>query len=535
MEASLVVYSRVQARKYRAGLLAAAILPLILGFIFSYIIARQDVKRDLEATTQVILHQAETINSMAWNQVAKLAPMEGKSCDSVLNDLIRQGTLSAYFRSLGLLRGHDMYCSSVSGDRVVPFTQIIQYPLPVVQPEMWSLSVPRTRGVPSRPAIIFTRQFSPTYGAFVVVDGQYLLDFMSAINNARPYYLTVQFNGGFRVQEGEKRQIPHWFISPLFHERASKRYPIIVSAEVQPEEIQQDWLNDFLTFLPLSLFLSLTFIYIVRSWKKRKMSLRDELRKGIQSNEFSVYYQPLYDMKTERCIGAEALLRWFRPGGRTISPDIFIPSAENEGLIIPLTHHLFKLLAADVSQWALPQDFRLGINVAAAHIHHPNFVEDIRQLAKTLRSQHVQVTLELTERSLISDTHDVVKKLTQLRSEGILIAVDDFGTGHCSLSYLQMFPLDYLKIDKGFIGTIESANQDTPVLDAIINLSHRLALRMVAEGVNSAYEYDYLKRCGVQLMQGYLYARPMSSEALMAWLKEQGQQKFIAPSETETA
>ncbi|WP_254900283.1 EAL domain-containing protein [Lonsdalea iberica] len=531
----MVVYSRVQARKYRAGLLAAAILPLILGFIFSYIIARQDVKRDLEATTQVILHQAETINSMAWNQVAKLAPMEGKSCDSVLNDLIRQGTLSAYFRSLGLLRGHDMYCSSVSGDRVVPFTQIIQYPLPVVQPEMWSLSVPRTRGVPSRPAIIFTRQFSPTYGAFVVVDGQYLLDFMSAINNARPYYLTVQFNGGFRVQEGEKRQIPHWFISPLFHERASKRYPIIVSAEVQPEEIQQDWLNDFLTFLPLSLFLSLTFIYIVRSWKKRKMSLRDELRKGIQSNEFSVYYQPLYDMKTERCIGAEALLRWFRPGGRTISPDIFIPSAENEGLIIPLTHHLFKLLAADVSQWALPQDFRLGINVAAAHIHHPNFVEDIRQLAKTLRSQHVQVTLELTERSLISDTHDVVKKLTQLRSEGILIAVDDFGTGHCSLSYLQMFPLDYLKIDKGFIGTIESANQDTPVLDAIINLSHRLALRMVAEGVNSAYEYDYLKRCGVQLMQGYLYARPMSSEALMAWLKEQGQQKFIAPSETETA
>lgn len=531
----MVVYSRVQARKYRAGLLAAAILPLILGFIFSYIIARQDVKRDLEATTQVILHQAETINSMAWNQVAKLAPMEGKSCDSVLNDLIRQGTLSAYFRSLGLLRGHDMYCSSVSGDRVVPFTQIIQYPLPVVQPEMWSLSVPRTRGVPSRPAIIFTRQFSPTYGAFVVVDGQYLLDFMSAINNARPYYLTVQFNGGFRVQEGEKRQIPHWFISPLFHERASKRYPIIVSAEVQPEEIQQDWLNDFLTFLPLSLFLSLTFIYIVRSWKKRKMSLRDELRKGIQSNEFSVYYQPLYDMKTERCIGAEALLRWFRPGGRTISPDIFIPSAENEGLIIPLTHHLFKLLAADVSQWALPQDFRLGINVAAAHIHHPNFVDDIRQLAKTLRSQHVQVTLELTERSLISDTHDVVKKLTQLRSEGILIAVDDFGTGHCSLSYLQMFPLDYLKIDKGFIGTIESANQDTPVLDAIINLSHRLALRMVAEGVNSAYEYDYLKRCGVQLMQGYLYARPMSSEALMAWLQEQGQQKFIAPSETETA
>lgn len=531
----MIVYSRIQARKYRAGLLAAALFPLLLSIIFSYIIARQDVKRDLQATTQVILHQAETINSMAWNQVAELKTLEGKSCESVLGDLIRQGTLSAYFRSMGLLSGQDMYCSSVSGDQVIPLTQIIQYPLPAEQPEMWSMSVPRTRGVSTRPAIIFARQFSPTYGAFVVVDGQYLLDFMSAINNARPYELTVQFNGGFRIQEGEKSQTSHPFISPLYHERASKRYPIIVSAEVQPEEIQQDWLNDFLTFLPLSLFLSLTFIYIVQSWKKRKMSLRDELRKGIQANEFSVHYQPLYDLKTERCIGAEALLRWFRPGGRTISPDIFIPSAENEGLIIPLTHHLFKLLAADIGSWTLPQDFRLGINIAAAHIHHPDFVNDIRQLAKTLRPQRVQITLELTERSLISDTQDVVQKLTQLRSEGILIAVDDFGTGHCSLSYLQMFPLDYLKIDKGFIGTIESANRDTPVLDAIINLSHRLALRMVAEGVNSAYEYDYLKRCGVQLMQGYLYARPMSSEALMAWLKEQGERKFTAAPETETA
>ncbi|RAT14232.1 diguanylate phosphodiesterase [Lonsdalea populi] len=535
MEAFLIVYSRTQARKYRAGLLAAALLPLLLGIIFSYIIARQDVKRDLEATTQVILHQAETINGMAWDQVARLSSLKGKSCESVLNDLIRQGTLSAYFRSLGLMSGRDMYCSSVSGDQVIPLTQIIQSPLPAVQPERWSISVPRTRGVPSRPAIIFARQFSPTYGAFVIVDGQYLLDFMSAINNARPYQLTVEFNGGFRIQEGEKSQTLLPFISPLYHERASKRYPIIVSAEVQPVEILQDWLNDFLTFLPLSLFLSLIFIYIVRSWKKRKISLRDELRKGIQANEFSVHYQPLYDLESERCIGAEALLRWFRPGGSTISPDVFIPSAENEGLIIPLSKHLFKLLASDVSTWTLPQDFRLGINIAAAHIHHPDFVNDIHQLAKTLRHQRVQITLELTERSLISDTQDVIQKLTQLRSEGIRIAVDDFGTGHCSLSYLQMFPLDYLKIDKGFIGTIESAHRDTPVLDAIINLSHRLALRMVAEGVNSAYEYDYLKRCGVQLMQGYLYARPMSSEALMAWLKEQGQQKFIAAPETETA
>lgn len=127
----------------------------------------------------------------------------------------------------------------------------------------------------------------------------------------------------------------------------------------------------------------------------------------------------------------------------------------------------------------------------------------------------------MTERSLISEGEQVAHKLAVLRGEGIRVAIDDFGTGHCSLSYLQTFPLDYLKIDKGFVKAIESADGETPVLDTIIQLAHKLALQVVAEGVETPLQLEYLRNHGVVFIQGYYYARPMSSAALMQWKDQQ--------------
>ncbi|QTF09053.1 cyclic diguanylate phosphodiesterase [Brenneria izadpanahii] len=500
-------------------LLAAWLLPALLGIIFSYIIARQNVKQDLQATTLVIVHQTESISRQAWEMVDSLMGFEGQSCDAVSPTLIQQGTLSPYFRSVGLTQGRDMYCSSVSGNQRVPLKAIIQCSLPIPSSGNWNISLSETKGVQGRPAVIFAKQRASSFGAFAIVDAQYLIDFMSAIGNTRQYLLTIQFGDGYEIREGRDIADDNPIISPISDTVVSSHYPIKVSATVAAAEITESWRSAFFTFLPLSLILSLIFVSIIRSWQKRKMSLRDELRKGMISNEFAVHYQPIYDIAARSCIGVEALMRWYRPGGRSIRPDVFIPSAEAEGLIIPLTRHMFKLLADDVKHWRVPAGFHLGVNIAAEHVQHPDFVDDIRRLSDMLSPHKMRITLELTERSLITNTQDVVEKLAILRQEGFVIAVDDFGTGHCSLSYLQMFPLDYLKIDKAFVGTIDSAHNDTPVLDAIIGLSHRLALDMVAEGVNTRHEYRYLKQNGVKYLQGYLYARPMDSKALMAWLQ----------------
>ena len=214
-------------------------------------------------------------------------------------------------------------------------------------------------------------------------------------------------------------------------------------------------------------------------------------------------------------------MSWKRPNGSWVRPDIFITAAYDEGMIIPLTRHLLQLVAKDCVNWQVPPGFNLGINVAAEHLQDKDFVADIRQFALDVAHLNATITLELTERSLIRDGAEVGRKLTTLRNEGIKVAIDDFGTGHCSLTYLQTFPLDYLKIDKGFVNAIESVDGETPVLDAIIMLADKLALKVVAEGVENAVQMEYLKRHSVMYIQGYYYAKPMDNTALMQWIAQQ--------------
>lgn len=191
-------------------------------------------------------------------------------------------------------------------------------------------------------------------------------------------------------------------------------------------------------------------------------------------------------------------------------------------MIIPVTHHLMDLIVEDTQHWKPNPGFHLAINVAAEHLQHPNFVNDMLNFAKRMAKTEFNITLELTERSLIKEGNVVATKLAQLRQAGMKVAIDDFGTGHCSLSYLQTFALDYLKIDQGFINAIESLEEETPVLDAIISLSHKLKLQVLGEGVETALQFRYLQQHGVTFVQGYFYARPMDNTATIAWMAQYG-------------
>ncbi|PZD60874.1 cyclic diguanylate phosphodiesterase, partial [Pantoea ananatis] len=267
---------------------------------------------------------------------------------------------------------------------------------------------------------------------------------------------------------------------------------------------------------------SVLFMIITASWLRRRFSWGDEIRRAIQSRQFSVHYQPTYSYTQQRCTGAEALLRWTLPNGNSVRPDTFIAAAEAEGMIIPITHHLMELIVEDTQSWAPDPGFHLAINVAAEHLQHPDFVDDMLNFADRMARTEFNITLELTERSLIKEGSLVAAKLAQLRQAGMKIAIDDFGTGHCSLSYLQTFTLDYLKIDQGFINAIESLEGETPVLDAIISLSHKLKLQVLGEGVETAMQFRYLQQHGVTFIQGYFYARPMDNPTIVAWMKQYG-------------
>ncbi|QKJ85220.1 EAL domain-containing protein [Paramixta manurensis] len=502
-------------------LLIAGLLPLVLGLLFTFFEAQQNVKRQQVAAADALLTQTETVTQNAWDMINQLKQYTDDKCVNPMRKIQQLGSLSAYFRAVGTFSGPNVTCSSAFGRNPGTLSQMVLGKMPA-HPYDWMYSIGGTYGVPHRPAVLFMHQLPSSKGVYVVVEGQYLMDFMRAIGAQRGYQLTLRVNGGYTIQTGHVEPDDNLLFSGSTYRAESQRFPISVSVTSSKAEALKNWRQAFFIFLPLAIILSLLCMLLAVNWLKHRLSWRDELRKGIRNGEFLVHYQPVWQVEERRCAGVEALLRWQRHDGRQVRPDMFIAAAEAEGMIIPLTRHLLNIIADEAQTWSVAPGFHLGVNVAAEHIQHPDFLADIRQFAARLREKQMIITLELTERSLIHEGPEVANKLATLRREGIRVAIDDFGTGHCSLSYLQNFQLDYLKIDRGFINAIESLEGETPVLDAIISLSHKLALEVLGEGVETPLQFEYLKNHGVNYIQGYLYARPLNSAALMAWLTKKG-------------
>ncbi|EOI3529506.1 cyclic di-GMP phosphodiesterase [Cronobacter dublinensis] len=246
-----------------------------------------------------------------------------------------------------------------------------------------------------------------------------------------------------------------------------------------------------------------------------------EIVSGIKRNQFFVVYQPVVDAATRQIRGVEALMRWEHPGAGMIPPDAFISFAEAQGLIVPLTRHLFKLIAQDVPhlQQSLPPGSKLGINIAPGHLHSPEFQADIQKFHASLPPDYFQLVFEITERDMIREK-EAIGLFEWLHQQGYEIAVDDFGTGHSALIYLERFTLDYLKIDRGFVNAIGTETITSPVLDAVISLTKRLNMATVAEGVETQEQAKWLSVRGVNFLQGYYFSRPVRAGELPASMKE---------------
>lgn len=497
-------------------------LPLMLCLIFTFIEARQIVKRQLEITATMLLTQADHISDQAWTMTDRLRQFNTRDCAAIKSTLQEYGTLYPYFRSIGLTQDDDIYCSSAFGARPSTMERMIRRPLPAQHKAWWSLSLAGTAGVLDRPAVLFMRETPDAFGTYALVDGQYLIDVMRAAGASRGYRIALQFGDGYRIiSDARPNQQPQgWATHTLNTE--SQRYPIGISLSAPPEQLLKNWYQALLTFLPMAVIFSLLAVTLTRSWLQRRHSFGDQIDQGLKRREFSVVYQPVGSLTSGEPGGVEALMRWQRKDGSWVRPDLFIAAAEAEGLIVPLTRYLLDNIVAESARWQVPAGFHLAVNVAAEHLQHPEFIADIRRFAAQMAHLQPSITLELTERSLIDDGQAVALKLAQLRSEGIRIAIDDFGTGHSSMAYLHTFPLDYLKIDRGFVSAIDAADANTPILDAIIQMAHGLQLQVVAEGVEDEIQLRYLQQHGVAYIQGYYYARPMNSEALMLWLQQPG-------------
>jgi EAL domain-containing protein (putative c-di-GMP-specific phosphodiesterase class I) len=251
------------------------------------------------------------------------------------------------------------------------------------------------------------------------------------------------------------------------------------------------------------------------------MTLENDLRQAIEQNQLMLCYQPQVDLASHSIRGVEALVRWRHPVRGIISPMQFIPIAEESGLIVPLGQWVLRQALRQHRIWCdegVPP-FRMSINVSARQLQQPGFTEF---LAAQLAEHGVQaqwIELELTESMLMQDVDAAFETLTQIKKLGVTLAVDDFGTGFSSLSYLQRFPIDRLKIDQSFVRNIESTPANQSIARAIIALAESLALHTVAEGIEHASEMAVLKNLRCPEGQGYLFAKPLSAEDVTTWIK----------------
>ena len=504
---------QIAAFSILAGVLAA----LLIGGITSLTLHSKR-EANYDTLTEDMREYLSTFFQDLQSTISGIQPLTLSDCHQVSGELTSRAAFNANVRAFVLVRNGNAYCSSATGSMLMEMRQlspdidinknidlVIMLGTPMMpgkptiaawfkNPVIEGRGVFATLNVNLTPYLLFTTRQSDMVSMAIIAGDKALTTISSNVMNAAnlPKHPT-------RVIAMED--------FPIKIALYGKTWPV--------EDIQISILTG-LVFGILGGALCAYFLTVrLRSGK--------EILMGIKRGQFYVVYQPVVDAKELKMSGVEVLMRWNHPIAGPIPPDAFIAFAEAQQLIVPLTRHLFELIARDAKklQHILPAGARLGVNLAPSHLHSPTFKEDIQAFAASLPPHHFQLIFEITERDMVKE-NEASCLFTWMNEQGFQTAVDDFGTGHSALIYLERFKLDYLKIDRGFVNSIGLETVTSPVLDAVLTLARKLSMTTVAEGVETPEQAKWLIDRGVNYLQGYYFARPLTLEQLQSW---GGQQK----------
>ena len=257
-----------------------------------------------------------------------------------------------------------------------------------------------------------------------------------------------------------------------------------------------------------------------------KFRLERDLRHAIENNEFVLYYQPKVDMTTSEIIGAEALMRWHRPGKGLILPDEFISALEETGLIVSVGDWVLRTACAQSRAWQKEgiQPLKMAVNFSARQLKQKDTVERVLQILREVDLKPEFLELELTESILMEHSDFNITTLNEFARQGVMISIDDFGTGYSSLSYLKRFSIHALKIDQSFVQDIVTNPDDAAIATAVIALGTSLRLKVIAEGIETQEQFELLRALGCHHAQGYLLGRPMDAESFIQHVRDYSRQ-----------
>jgi diguanylate cyclase (GGDEF)-like protein/PAS domain S-box-containing protein len=253
------------------------------------------------------------------------------------------------------------------------------------------------------------------------------------------------------------------------------------------------------------------FDQTMRDQVVKRVEMGNELRKALKNHEFEAFYQPFTSLNEARVIGFEALIRWNHPEKGIIFPDEFIPVAEETGLIFSITRTMLNMVCEQLKAWddLGMKNIKIAVNCSARDFNEQNMQGIIKKIIQQTGANIEQLELELTEGSIMDEVENTIENMRVLTDMGLNISIDDFGTGYSSFSYIKKFTIDKLKIDQAFVKDTPQDQDDVAIIEAIIAMAHRLKLKVVAEGVETAEQLEFLKQAHCDVIQGFLLGKPM--------------------------
>lgn len=476
-------------------------LPVVCGVLIMHWQAQRELQaRAQSATHQVMGHFERILDNIAGAANA-LLPLARQPCEQAELALREQVTRGSFVRSTNLFRDNELHCSSLFGDFSEP-VDARDY----VDGSLWLMN---GNSVTPGHALLAYRLSKGNDGAITTVDGDHLTTALNLIGVGTT--LLLQVGPHWMGEDGVVHDgpLPVFAVAPT--QLDSQRYRFSVHSGYGAGEPWRLMQAEYPALFGLVVFLGVLAGGVCRWQLHRASSSRVELHRALEADEFIPYFQPVVREGDYRWAGAEVLMRWQHPREGMVRPDLFIPYAEHSGQIVPMTRRLMQRVAEGLAPHAAAfgDGFHVGINITADHCQDLALYDDCRDFLAAFPPGRVVLTLELTERKLVvpSETTDLL--FAKLHALGVMIAIDDFGTGQSSLSYLRQFKVDYLKIDQSFVAMIGVDALSLHILDSIIELSGKLGLGIVAEGVETTAQRDYLAQHRVDFQQGYLFARPM--------------------------
>ncbi|GGP19171.1 cyclic diguanylate phosphodiesterase [Silvimonas iriomotensis] len=508
------------------GIIAVAIIPV---GIMTFVAEQRAQAREYDALVLYArrgLSRVEMVYTNARDALEQMKRIDADTCgDEYLQDMRRVALMHRYVQNIVTLRdGQYVMCGAMLG-RLQPQARLKQPSWQGPRYRVWlnaydieDTGNPMLMIADERNAVLI----DPDSLVDVVVEdpslslslvGTATNEVVASWHNVKPEYALMGYK-----DPGSRQADGNYYVMVK-----STQYPFAVVAGEPTGNLMRHWYASLRIWLPLGILLGLAAAAAMLMFIRSRGSMVGQLRDAIRRKRLVMHYQPIVDLASRRCIGAEALVRWPQQHGTMIRPDVFVPLAEDNGLIQPMTDLVLELICADMATLLqLRSDLYVSINLAAIDLSTDRFIQVLAHKLPQAGIESARLAIEATERGFM-DVNSAQEVIGKLRAAGHKVLIDDFGTGYSGLSYLQTFQVDVLKIDKSFIDTVGTEAATASVAPHIVEIGHALKLKIIAEGVESEDQAQWLQAHGVQSGQGWLFGKPMPAAAFLAFLAQDRQ------------